>query len=106
MYLQKTLERKLNNTVKEYGLILDDKSLDNKRRTNEEEKKLIPKKKYPIEVRMFSNDDIVSLCKLHSAHEPPVRKTIELLSLARFSKSSVYFLKCSSFRALAIMILL
>lgn len=63
MYLQKTLEKKLNNTVKEYGLILDDKLIENKRRTKEEEKKLHPKKKYPIEVRMFSNDDISPTAK-------------------------------------------
>lgn len=62
MFLQKSLEKKLNNTIKEYGLILEDKN-QNKIASHSPKFKLDPKKFYPKEVRLFSNDDISDKAK-------------------------------------------
>ncbi len=62
MFLQKSLEKKLNNTIKEYGLLIEDKN-QNRIVSHSPKFNLDPRKFYPKEVRLFSTDDISDAAK-------------------------------------------
>jgi len=60
MFLQKSLEKKLNETLKEYTIISDEKNGEKPKEAffPHNHKKLDPNKNYPKELRIFNSDDV------------------------------------------------
>lgn len=60
MFLQKSLEKKLNETLKEYAMISEEKKPTKKTDVYfpHNHKKLDPHKNYPKELRIFNTDDV------------------------------------------------
>lgn len=68
MYLHKSLEKKLNGSLKEYSLIQDPIPINDERSHHQQKLKLDPKKSYDKELRVFSNDNITVAAKLAKAY--------------------------------------
>lgn len=66
MFLQKSLEKKLNETIKEYALLADEKKYDKQKEIlyPHNNKKLDAHKSYPKELRIFNSDDVALEAKM------------------------------------------